>query len=270
MPNQKADPHSDVGLKPFNPNKGSGESEGAPLETGQWDVDSVSDEPEDKPKVEEPSSEESKDQKKADEHGQRTVDKFSAKIQEKSEELYGTNLKLALADSSHLDKLLEGDSTDKKMAEKILKRNAEQFEAATPDEYQLNKKKAEAGDDPVKQKLAEIDHKLKKEGEEKKKSDWKAWKKENSVEGEAETLANQIHSDHPDMDYGLVMAAVKGLEKGEEAPSPKAAASVATGGAVPPGEEGLDSSSPVAKALLRNVDVKATKKFMKEGKAFIS
>ncbi len=264
MPDQKADPHSDVGLKPFNPNKGSGESEGAPTEVKTFDLDSLPDEPEKKAK--EPSTEVSEEQKKSDEHGQRAVDNFSKQIQEKSEELYGIDLNLAMKDPSHIDKLLEGSSKDKKMAEKILERNAEHFEAATPDEYQLNKKKAEAGDDPVKQKLAEIDHQMKKDSEEKKKSDWKAWKKDNSVEGEAVTLADQIHSDHPDMDFGLVMAAVKGLSKGERVTTKEAVAT----GAVPPGEEGFDTSSPIAKALLKNVDVKATKKFAKEGEAFVS
>ena len=163
-------------------------------------------------KTDQPASKvEDPDQKKSDKEGKKVVDNYSAKIQEKAEELYATEERLALRDSAHLDKLLaSSDKTDRKNAEKILKRNPDAFGAATVDAYKLSRAKAAAGNDPVRQKLVEVDHEIAGLKQEKRTTEWKEWKLENSVRGDLSKVADEVYSEYPDLPFADLLSLAKG------------------------------------------------------------
>ena len=248
----------DSAFKPFDPEKA-----GKPFDASAV-VDGLPDTPaDDSPKETDKKEVEDTQPSDSDKEGyEKKKEEYAAKIQEQSEELYELNLKKTLEDDEHLATLIEGDSTDKKFAAKILKRNSEKFGASTIEEYQLKMAKDKAGDDPVKIELAEIKFRQDTAEKNQEKTDWDTWKEKNGVEGKAAEIADQIHADHPALDNGLVMAATKGMMGGEEVSS-KSAASMVVGGEAAPKEEEINMSSPAARAMLRKVDMKKTKEFAK-------
>ncbi len=189
-------------------------------------------------------------EKQSDEKGKKLVDNYSAKIQEKSEELYATDERLALRDSKYLDKLLSSnDKIDKRNAEKILQRNASTFGASTPEDYKLQKAKREAGDDPMKQKIAEVDFKVDQLEKKERSAQWKEWKLEHSVKGDIADIADDIYSKYPDMEWVDVLDTAKGRLgiRTSKVPS-KSEGSVAIGGGNTSQSEQI---SPQMKKLLR-------------------
>lgn len=202
-------------------------------------------------------------QKKADEEGKKVVDAYSKVIQEHAEQLYETLSYRAKTEDGFINKLLESkDKTEQKMAKKIIERNAEHFGAATAEEYRLNIAKKNAKT-PEEAKLLETEHKIAAIEQKQSEQQWQTWKKENSVSGEAAAIADEIRAQYPEMPYGLVMDAVKGRLGGNTV-STKTASSVVGGSVAAPQEQEIDISSPLAKGILKNVNVKATQKFAKE------
>lgn len=186
-----------------------------------------------------------------------------AKIQELSEELYGLNLKKALSDPTHLESLISGDTQDRRIASKILQRNAGHFGASTFEAWELKRAKENAGEDQTAQQLAEMRVKQSQLERKQTQSDWEVWKKENAVVSDVAKIADQVHQDNPTMSFGLVIAAARGLHLKQE-PSSKAASSTATGSVGAPQRTEVDMSSPLAKALLRNVDMKRVERAAKK------
>lgn len=189
-------------------------------------------------------------EQKSDVEGQKLVDNYSAKIQEKAEELYATDERLALRDPTHLDQLLSStDKVDRRNAEKILQRNAKTFGASTVEDYRLQKEKLAAGDDPTRQKFVEIDHELRSLKIEKKATQWKEWKLENSIKGELGKFADEIYSQYPEMTFVDVLDLAKGrLGIRTHAVPGKEEGSIATGAGNPSQNEEI---SPNLKRLLR-------------------
>lgn len=261
MPQEaEADTMSDAGLKAFDPNSKSGKPLSAPVdvafELGLTDTTSQQEETEEK-------SEADSEQKKSDEKGKKVVDNYSAKIQEESEQLYEIRSYRAKTEDGYLDKLIAGDPTDQKFAKKILDRNSEHFGASTIEEYKVKRAKEQAGDDPTAQAIAEMKAKQEVLEANQKSKAWDEWKKENSVTGEVAKIADQLHEQNPSLAFGLVIDAARGRMGIGEGLKDKEAGSTAVGSSPAPQSEEVNMSSPLAKALLRKVDLKSTKKFAK-------
>jgi len=263
---KEADDFSDAGLKPFNPNK-SGEplkpdASGSSPETSpqSFTLDDFKESEEDPEEVVEKDPLKTA---KAKEEGDKEIENRSAKIQELSEQLYAVALQTAKTDPAYLDRMLQGDKDDRKLAKKLLERNKDLFGASSVEEYQVLKAKKQAGDDPAAQALAEIRARQEQLEHSQSESSWKTWKQENSVSGEAEKLADALHEEHPALAWGLVMDAVKGRLGGKQEFSQKASGSVAVGGANPPESEEVNMNSPLARRFLKGVNVKELRKFAK-------
>ena len=189
-------------------------------------------------------------QKKSEREGKKLVDTYSSKIQEKAEELYVTEERLALRDPAHLDKLLSStDKVDRKNAEKILKRNSEHFKATSPDEYKMMKAKKAAGDDPVRQQLVEMNHEIASLKKERSSTEWKEWKLENSIKGNLSKVADEVYSEYPDLPFTDIFNLAKGRAGVRSPSSPgKQEASTAIGGGMPTVTEEID---PALKSKFR-------------------
>ena len=243
---------NDQGLKPY-------QVSGKPLQAKEW-IAGVSE----KPSVEEviEKKEEVPDDK-ASQEAEKAVKTREAKIQEASEEYYGLRMRQAIEDPKRLDSLIAGDAIDRRIASKILQRNTEHFGASTFEEWELKRAKDRAGEDPTAQAMAEMRVKQTQLEREQKESKWDTWKKENAVSAEASEIADQIHKDNPTMSYGLVIAAARGMKQKPDI-SAKASASTAHGSVGAPQKQEVDMNSPIARQLLRNVDMKRVERAAKK------
>lgn len=192
---------------------------------------------------------------------QKYVQKAEVRIQEKAEELYAVEERLALKDDAYLPKLLQSsDPTDRKLAEKILKRNAEHFGAISPDEY--TKTQIEKIEDPIERKLALQDLKIQSLEQKSTTTEWSDWKRQNKIGTDFEPLVDEIREQYPQMAYGDVVALARG-KKGMSAPAQTKSASGGAVGAQSPGEEETSFlDSPLARRLVK--DPKKTMQFAKE------
>lgn len=190
------------------------------------------------------------------------AENYAAKIQVQSEELYAINLKRAREEEGYLDKLISSnDPLDQRMAKKLLERN--DFGSKTVADYKKSLLKKAVGDDPVKQELAEIKSSLQELRSEKKTEAWSNWKKENSVRGEAAKLADEIRARYPDMEPPEVLDMVRGKLGVSNLSSMKEEAFAGSRSAMPETNE-TDLNSPVARKMLKGIDVKALKKFSRK------
>jgi len=195
-----------------------------------------------------------------DPNAKKLVDKYSAKIQETAEELYASMLYRARNEEGYLAKLAASqDPTEKKLVKKILERNPE-FGASSPEEYRLLTEKQQAKD-PEAQERIELKHKLNSQDQKLKELEWDKYKEKNGITGDFEVLVDDLHSQHPELPEGKLVAMAKGLSGGTASPQTKQGASFATGGSNPAQTEDA-FTSPLARRLLK--DVSATKKFAKE------
>lgn len=202
-------------------------------------------------------------QKKSDAEGKKVVDNYSAEIQQKSEELYAIELHRALSEDGHLAKLVQSDNAvDRKMAKKILERNAERFGASNIEEFQKNLKLAAVGDDETARKLIEQEHEIKQLHSKVSQSDWKSWKDSRKVEPESEfdRTLDDIHSKYPGMPFVDVMDFAKGRTGAAPAGS-KTRDSFPSGGQGA-AQESTSTDSPLARKLLPNLS--ETEKFARE------
>lgn len=198
-------------------------------------------------------------QQKANEEAEKVIRSREARIQDTTEELYRVEERTALKDDTYLAKLIDSkDPLDRKLAEKILKRNAETFGASSIEDFKLLQAKS-SSDNPLEQKVAVQDLEIASLKQKQKDSEWSEWKKANSVDDIAES-ADDIHASYPEMPYGDVLAMARG-KMGLTNANTKKAASAAVGGAgAPETDEGV-YASPLAKRLLKNPE--STMKFAK-------
>lgn len=188
------------------------------------------------------------------------VDDYSETIQARAEEAYAWTLNRVQKDPEYLDNLVQSkDPIDLKLARKLLARN--DFGAKTVEEYRVQIRMKKAGDDPVQQELVRLNSEVERLTEGSRSANWKNWKKEYSVGGEAAEIADAIHAEYPEMPYEDVLSMTRGKLGVAELPSMKEQVGhVRSGGDMGQGEN-LNMSSPLAKSLLPNV--KQTKKFAK-------
>lgn len=199
-------------------------------------------------------------EQKANEEAEKVIQSREARIQEKSEQLYRTEERLALKDPDYLKTLANStDAEDRKLAGKILKRNADTFGASTIEDYRLAVEKSSTSD-PTEQKLMELDYKTNALDKKQKDSEWSEWKKANSVTDIAD-VADDIRATYPDMSYGDVLAMARGREGLTQTTSRKASGNTAFGGSGAPETEESVYMSPLAKKMLKNPD--STMKFAK-------
>ena len=210
--------------------------------------------PETPPSAEKPEVDE---QKKADAEGQKVVDNYSAQIQEEAESLYGTMLLRAQTEEGYLQKLVDSpDKTKRKFAEKILSRNPELFGAGSVEEYKKNLAIASAGDDPIAQRVAAVEHETKELSDKHQLAEWETWKKEAQITGEFGSLVDELHSQYPSVTRGDIVALAKG-KLGGNGPAITKKSSTAV-----PGGSSISSSddpytSPLARRFIKNpTDVK--------------
>ncbi len=243
------------GNKPFVPPESS-RLQAAPADMAKALGVSLEEEPEEKP-----SSEAVAEDQKADEEAEKVIQSREARIQEKSEELYRTEERLALKDHEYLYKLVDStDAMDRKLAGKILKRNAETFGASSPEELKLKLAK-DAVTDPVEKKTVEMDFKLKNLEQKQIESDWSKWKSDNKVGEDLATVADEIRAQYPDMPNGDLLAMARGRMGLSQTSSKKISGSTAMGSSGAPETDESVYSSPLAKRLLKNPD--STMKFAK-------
>lgn len=196
-----------------------------------------------------------------DPNAKKLVDKYSAKIQETAEELYANMLYRAKTEDGYLAKLAQSqDKTEQKLVKKILERNPE-FGASTPEEYRLLTEKQQAKDDPEAQERIDLKHRLNTQDQKLKELEWDKLKERNGIDGDFGQQVDDLHSQHPDLPFGKIVAMAKGLSGGSATPQTKREASFASGGANPTQTEDV-FSSPLAKRLLK--DAGKTKQFAKE------
>lgn len=200
-------------------------------------------------------------QKKSDNEGQKVVDRYSGRIQEKSEEMYIIEERLALKDEQYLNSLVSSeDPLDIKLAEKILKRNSEHFGASSIEEYKIAQVK---NDDPLAQEIAvqklEINS-LKKKQEE---QEWSDWKRQHKIGEDVEVMLDEIHKKYPTMAGTDALALARGRMGLTQTTQNRKSSGAAVGGSgIPEDDEQEIFSSPLARRLLR--DPEKTKKFAKE------
>ena len=254
----------DAPEKPFKLPESSEPSEASPLRDallGKTSSEETEEEAEPETEAEDSESEE---QQKSNSEGLKVVDRYSAKIQEKAEELYATEERLSLKNEGYLDKLLSGDATDRKYAAKILKRNADTFGASTVEDYQKKKAVDAAGDDPTARKLAATEVDVQGIKERQRGDDWKSWKGKQKVDGDFEAFADEVWNEYGRPTDDKKMADVLHVAKGRMGHSAnvshKSLSSFAAGGGMPT-ETDDPFSSPLARKLLKNP--KETKKFAK-------
>lgn len=216
--------------------------------------------PDDDDGIADPSKEEGvrKYEEKADEK----ILKAEERIQVKAEELYQTAERAALVDASYLPTLLDSkDTADRKLAEKIILRNAEKFGASSVDEYRKSlilKKEA----DPVKQQLAVQDLEIASLKETQAENRWREWKRDHRVTGDMESQADAVRTLYPSMPEGDILATARGRMGLANPHSTKAASAASAGGGTPSEEDESALESPLAKRLLH--DPKKTMKFARE------
>ncbi len=201
------------------------------------------------------------EEQKANEEAAKIIENRSAKIQETTEKLYQIEERAALKDPSHLQELIASkDPLDRKNAEKILKRNAEQFGANSIEDYKVILAK-NSSSDPLEQKLAVQDAEIASLKQKTKDSDWSQWKKDNSIGNDLDTVADEILATYPTMSYGDIIAMARGRLGLTQTSNKKAQGSTAVGSSsAPETEEGV-YTSPLAKRLLKNPE--STLKFAK-------
>lgn len=270
-PQEAADPF-DVMEKgiPFDAKKLAGEPAGQQLSKvaealGIADKDLPEDEEEIDEEEESPQAKGtgSKDAKaKAD-----ALENYSAQVQEKSEELYALNLSMAKDNPEHIEKLIKSSNPlDQRMAKKLLDRN--DFGAKTIEEFKKMQARKSVGDDPVKQELADIKSSLEELRNERKIMAWNDWKKENAIKGDAAKLADDFHARYPDADNADIVAYVRGKMGVSNGFSMKSSSFAGSRGDMPETtDEELDFSSPVAKGMMKNVDLKKLRKFTRQAMA---
>jgi hypothetical protein len=200
---------------------------------------------------------------KADEEAELVIQSREARIQEKSEELYRTEERLALKDPEYIKTLVASkDPLDRKLAGKILKRNAETFGASSLEEYEIVLTKQNISD-PTEQKIAELDIKTKSLEQKQNDSAWSEWKKANSVGDDIAKVADEVRATYPQMSNGDVVALARGKMGLVQTSSQKGSSSVAVGASGAPETEDANLTSPLAKRLgLKQPD--STVKFAKE------
>ena len=250
MPPQEADDFSDAGLKPYK-------VPGEPSEQTKPIVVSLEELEETPEKTEEVAE-------KAADKTAKFLENQSAKIQAQSEQLYELFSFRAKTEEGTLDKLLAGDTMEKKMAKKIIERNSSHFGAKTIEEYVIKREKEKAGSDPTAQKLAELTAKQQLLEERDSKRDWETWKKENAVAGSVAKAADELHSTYPDLPFGIVIATAKGLADPQTLSQKETVATAAGSVSAPASEEPYVPQSAMGKAFLRSIDMKKLKKFAKE------
>jgi len=245
------------GTKPFVPPTSS-KLQAAPADLAKALGVTLEDE---KPEAK-PLSEDLAAAQKADEEAEKVIQSREARIQEKSEELYRTEERLALKDPNYLKTLVDSqDATDRKLAGKILKRNADTFGASSIEDFKLALAK-NASDDPTDQKIVELDFKTKALEQKQKDSDWSEWKKANQVGEDIAKVVDEVHVMYPDMLNGDVLALARGKMGLSQTSSQKTSASAAIGSSGAPETDEQNFSSPLAKRLgLRNPE--STLKFAK-------
>ena len=198
---------------------------------------------------------------KADEEAEKVIQSREARIQEKSEELYRTEERLALKDHEYLQKLVDStDTMDRKLAGKILKRNAETFGASSPEEFKLKLAK-DAVTDPAEKKTVEMDFKLQSLELKQKEAEWSKWKSDNKVGEDLSTVADELLATYPSMPYGDLLAMARGKMGLSQTSSKKLSGSAAVGSSGAPETEESVYSSPLARRLIKDPD--GTMKFAK-------
>lgn len=192
---------------------------------------------------------------------QDALENYSAKLQPIAEELYETLSYKAKTEEGFLEKLLEGDATERKFAKKILERNAKLFGASSPEEYVKTQALKAAGDDPTARKLAELEIETKALKDNQRTADWDTWKTKNGITGDFAVFVDEVKNEHPNLPYGDIVSLAKGRVGHSVTAPQKPSASFAAGGSNPSETEDV-FSSPLAKAMLPNA--KKTKKFAKD------
>lgn len=250
MSHEEADPNFDTADKPYQGTSGEPQEVNAAMASALGIGSKDEEETQTPPALSD---------EKAQEEGQKTVENFSKAIQDASEELYGTMLYRAKNEDGYLTTLIESkDPIERKMAKKILERNKD-FGASTVEDYQLLRKKEQAGDNPQAQDLIEVKHRQEKLEQKQSDAEWDNWKSTNAVSGELAEAADAIRLKYPDMDRGEIIAFARGkMGISSSAPS-KPGSSAAFGGSSAPSQED-PTSSPLAKRLLRGSSTE-TKKF---------
>lgn len=258
MSHEEADPNFDTHDKPYSVPSGAGEPQGQNAAMAAALGLSLSQEqPAPLPPAD---TKEALTKPEAQEEGAKTAENYSKLIQDHAEELYGTLLLKAKADEDYLASLIDSkDPTERKYARKILERNADQFGAATPEDFKALRAKLAAGDDPTAQKLAEIEARQLSQDQKLRESEWETWKDKNRVTGDLAKVADELHSEYPAMPRGDLIAFARGKLGIAPTVSAKESSSAAPGGANPPLSED-PTSSPLAKKLLRQ-QTSDTRKF---------
>lgn len=199
---------------------------------------------------------------KEDAEAEKVIKNNSARIQETAEELYRVEEKLALSDTSRIDRLVNSkDAQDRKLAEKILKRNAETFGANSVEGYKILQAR-NSSTDPTEQKIAVQDLEIQSLKQKQVDSDWSQWKKDNSVSDEVAAIADDVRATYPNMSNGDILATARGRMGLTQTSSQKKSASTAIGSSGAPEQDDAVYASSLAKRLgLKDPDT--TLKFAK-------
>lgn len=258
---------SEAGLKPWKPKSGE-PRDPDPALAKALGIDEEEPENEADLDEEEPLEKEEKPQPtKSELEGKKKVEDFSAKIQERSEELYGLELSKSLKDSAHIGKLIHStDPLDRKMARKILERNSDHFGASSIEAY-LKKEALDGVTGDTEKKLVAQDFEIREIKQKQAEKDWSDWKKSRQVEegSEFDQILNSIHSEHSTLPFVDALSLAKGRMGLTPTSETKGRGSTSLGGAAAPVEEELNLASPVARGLLpKSSEMKELKKFAKE------
>lgn len=201
---------------------------------------------------------------RADETKKQLAENADAILQRNMEELYDNARYRARNEEGYLDKLVQSkDPIEQRLAAKIIERN--DFGAKTLDDYRKQLRIKNAGKDPRDQKIAELEAAIDEIRGGSKTKEWSDWKSQNRVTGDAETLADQVHSQYPDLPNAHVLAIVRNELGVKATPSLKESVGFVRGSGSAPEEDGVDLSSPLARKLLPNAKktVKFAKQFMR-------
>lgn len=198
--------------------------------------------------------------KRADETKKQLAENADAVLQKNMEEAYATALYRARNEDDYLDKLAQSkDPIEQRLASKLIERN--DFGAKSLDDYRKQLRIKSAGKDPRDQKIAELEAAIEEIRGTSTSKEWSEWKTQNKVTGEAEQMADEIHSSHPDLPPNYILGIVRN-ELGAPTPSRKESVGFVRSSGSSPEEDGVDLSSPLAKRLLKNP--KETVKFAKQ------